>query len=43
LLKVLIGYTSQPDGIQLTFYIATLAIIGGAMCLLRAPPRAATA
>jgi high-affinity iron transporter len=43
LLHVLIGYVAQPDGIQLTFYVVTLAVIGGAMWLLRAPPKAASA
>jgi high-affinity iron transporter len=28
-LHALIGYTAQPDGIQLLFYAATLAVIGG--------------
>jgi high-affinity iron transporter len=44
LLHVLIGYSAQPAGIQVVFYLATLAVIGGLMRLLaRAPaPRLAT-
>ena len=30
-LHTLVGYVSQPDGIQVVFYVATLAIIAGAM------------
>ena len=33
LLHTLIGYTAQPAGIQVVFYIATLAVIGGLMRL----------
>jgi high-affinity iron transporter len=29
LLHTLIGYSAQPAGIQLVFYIATLLLIGG--------------
>ncbi len=47
LLHVLIGYSAQPAGIQVVFYLATLVIIGGLMrtdaLLARAPaPRLAT-
>ncbi|MBV8736440.1 MAG: FTR1 family protein [Alphaproteobacteria bacterium] len=44
LLHVLIGYSAQPAGIQVIFYLATLVIIGGLMRLLaRAPaPHLAT-
>jgi high-affinity iron transporter len=44
LLHVLIGYSAQPAGIQVVFYLATLVVIGGLMRLLaRAPaPRLAT-
>jgi high-affinity iron transporter len=31
ILHTLIGYTAEPAGIQLVFYLATLAIIGGLM------------
>jgi high-affinity iron transporter len=31
ILHTLVGYTAQPAGIQLVFYLATLAIIGGLM------------
>ena len=42
LLHVLIGYSAQPAGIQVVFYLATLVVIGGLMRLLaRAPARAA--
>jgi high-affinity iron transporter len=34
ILHTLIGYTAQPAGIQLVFYLATLLIIGGLMRLL---------
>lgn len=30
-LHILVGYTQRPSGIQLLFYIATLALIGGPM------------
>jgi high-affinity iron transporter len=33
-LHTLIGYTAQPAGIQLAFYVATLAVIGGLMWLV---------
>jgi high-affinity iron transporter len=40
-LHTLIGYTAQPTGIQLLFYIATLLLIGGMMWLVNraGPPR----
>jgi high-affinity iron transporter len=34
LLHVLIGYSAQPAGIQVVFYLATILIIGGLMRLL---------
>ncbi len=34
LLHVLIGYSAQPAGIQLVFYLATILVIGGLMHLL---------
>ena len=34
ILHTLIGYTAQPAGIQIVFYVATLAVIGGLMRLL---------
>jgi high-affinity iron transporter len=34
ILHTLIGYTAQPAGIQLVFYVATLAVIGGLMRLM---------
>jgi high-affinity iron transporter len=41
LLHVLIGYSAQPAGIQVVFYLATLLGIGSLMRVLgRAPPRA---
>lgn len=33
LFHTLVGYTARPSGIQLLFYVATLAVIGGAMKL----------
>ena len=36
-LHTLVGYTAQPAGIQLVFYLATLLVIGSLMRLLRAP------
>ena len=33
-LHTLIGYTAQPAGIQLVFYVATVILIGGLMCVL---------
>jgi high-affinity iron transporter len=45
ILHTLIGYTAQPAGIQLVFYLATLAIIGGLMRLVGSgnePPRVKT-
>lgn len=48
-LHTLIGYTAQPAGIQLVFYVATMLLIGGAMLTLggtrpaaRAKPRIAS-
>ena len=38
LLHVLIGYSAQPAGIQVVFYLATLFMIGGLMRLLARPP-----
>jgi high-affinity iron transporter len=38
LLHVLVGYTAQPEGIQLVFYLATLAVIGALMRLTRLQP-----
>ena len=39
LLHVLIGYSAQPAGIQVVFYLATLLVIGALMRLFgRAPP-----
>jgi high-affinity iron transporter len=48
ILHALIGYTAQPAGIQLVFYLATLLIIGSLMRLVGGTagavrPRAATA
>jgi high-affinity iron transporter len=41
LLHVLIGYSAQPAGIQVVFYLATLLVIGVSTRLVgRAPPRA---
>lgn len=40
LLHVLIGYSAQPAGIQIVFYLATILIIGGLMRLLARPPAA---
>ena len=34
LLHTLIGYDSQPAGMQLVFYLATLAAIGAGMYLV---------
>ncbi|HYM74018.1 MAG TPA: FTR1 family protein [Stellaceae bacterium] len=34
ILHTLIGYTAQPAGVQVVFYVATLAVIGGLMRLL---------
>jgi high-affinity iron transporter len=39
-LHTLVGYSAQPAGIQLVFYIATLLIIGGLMRLVGAGERA---
>jgi high-affinity iron transporter len=38
-LHTLIGYTAQPAGIQLVFYLATLLVIGSLMRLVGSPPR----
>jgi high-affinity iron transporter len=38
LLHVLIGYSAQPAGIQVVFYLATILIIGGLMRLLAHEP-----
>ena len=38
LLHVLIGYSAQPAGIQVIFYLATILIIGGLMRLLARQP-----
>ena len=40
-LHTLIGYTAQPAGIQLVFYLATLLVIGSLMRLVGSPPRPA--
>jgi high-affinity iron transporter len=41
LLHVLIGYSAQPAGIQVVFYLATLLLIGTLMRLMgRTPPSA---
>jgi high-affinity iron transporter len=39
-LHVLVGYTAQPSGIQIAFYVATLAVLVAGMRLSR-PPRPA--
>src|SRR5205085_10934600 len=39
-LHTLIGYTAQPAGVQLVFYLATLLVIGGLMRLVGSPARA---
>ena len=38
-LHTLIGYTAQPAGIQIVFYVATLAVILGLMRLVRSADR----
>ncbi len=38
LLHVLIGYSAQPAGIQVLFYIATIVVIGGLMRLMSHQP-----
>lgn len=38
LLHVLVGYSAQPAGIQVVFYLATIAVIGGLMRLLARQP-----
>ncbi len=40
LLHVLIGYSAQPAGIQVIFYLATILIIGSLMRLLAREPAA---
>src|SRR5215469_3742862 len=42
-LHTLIGYSAQPAGIQLVFYVATLLLIGGLMRLVGAGERARSA
>ena len=43
-LHTLIGYTAQPAGIQVLFYMATIAVIGGLMRLTAGgPPRTGAA
>jgi high-affinity iron transporter len=42
-LHTLIGYTAQPAGIQLVFYVATLLVIGGLMRLVGSAEQAAAA
>jgi high-affinity iron transporter len=39
-LHVMAGYTARPAGIQLVFYVATLAVIGTGMRLVRRQPGA---
>jgi high-affinity iron transporter len=39
-LHTLIGYTAQPAGIQLVFYLTTLLVIGSLMRLVGCPPPA---
>ncbi|TMK28847.1 MAG: hypothetical protein E6G69_13260 [Alphaproteobacteria bacterium] len=39
-LHTLIGYTAQPAGIQVVFYLATLLVIGALMRLVGRPARA---
>jgi high-affinity iron transporter len=43
LLHVLIGYSAQPAGIQVVFYLATIVIIGALMRLLARRPTATLA
>ncbi|MBV8090827.1 MAG: iron permease, partial [Alphaproteobacteria bacterium] len=38
LLHVLIGYSAQPAGIQVVFYLATLLVIGTLMRMMRRVP-----
>ena len=42
-LHTLIGYTAQPAGIQLVFYLATLLVIGSLMRLVGGAPPVARA
>ena len=39
---VLTGYTARPEGIQLVFYVGTLAVIGSLMWMLRREPASGT-
>ncbi len=39
ILHTLIGYTAQPAGIQVVFYLGTLIVIGGLMRILRPSER----
>jgi high-affinity iron transporter len=39
-MHALVGYTAQPAGIQLVFYLATLLIIGSLMRLIGGTARA---
>src|SRR6266404_4961077 len=41
-LRTLIGYTAQPAGIQLVFYLTTLVVIGSLMRIVGNPPPAAS-
>jgi high-affinity iron transporter len=41
LLHVLIGYSAQPAGIQVLFYLATLLVIGTLMRMMKAAPSSA--
>jgi len=43
ILHTLIGYTAQPAGIQLVFYLTTLLLIGGLMRLVGSSERPARA
>lgn len=43
LLHVLIGYSAQPAGIQVLFYVATIVVIGGLMRLMAHHPAPALA
>lgn len=40
-LRTLVGYDARPSGLQLLFYVATLAVIGAAMKLIGRPGPAA--
>jgi high-affinity iron transporter len=41
LLHVLIGYSAQPAGIQVVFYLATLLVIGTLMRMMKRTPSGA--